>query len=512
DDIGTSGVIGSALFNILLVISICGFAVRESVFLHPFPLLRDSIFYLLSVAALFAILYDDRVFWQVLLLCSMRVGVILPTGKYLNQEEDDIGTSGVIGSALFNILLVISICGFAVRESVFLHPFPLLRDSIFYLLSVAALFAILYDDRVFWQVLLLYEALCLLLLYILYIVFMYHNHAIHAIFLRCKPEEEEALVKKEPSENEVFHRFTFGIPDTVLGLTLLAVGVSLPDAFSSLAVVKEGFGDMAVSNAIGSNTFDILLCLGLPWFIQTTMMQYGSSIRVSGDGFTFGIPDTVLGLTLLAVGVSLPDAFSSLAVVKEGFGDMAVSNAIGSNTFDILLCLGLPWFIQTTMMQYGSSIRVSGDVFDIGCMGIVAMKIGSCGTEFARGVVQGVLDAAIGFTFGIPDTVLGLTLLAVGVSLPDAFSSLAVVKEGFGDMAVSNAIGSNTFDILLCLGLPWFIQTTMMQYGSSIRVSGDGLGYTSLLLFLTVIFTVLAILINKWRLDKKLAKRNEYTI
>lgn len=61
----------------------------------------------------------------------------------------------------------------------------------------------------------------------------------------------------------------------------------------------------------------------------------------------------------------------------------------------------------------------------------------------------------IGFTLQIPDTVMGLTFVAAGVSVPDALSSIAVIKEGYGDMAVSNAVGSNVFDILICLGLPW---------------------------------------------------------
>ena len=64
----------------------------------------------------------------------------------------------------------------------------------------------------------------------------------------------------------------------------------------------------------------------------------------------------------------------------------------------------------------------------------------------------------IGFTLGIPDTIMGLTFIAAGVSVPDALGGVAVVREGNGDMAVSNAIGSNVFDILMCLGLPWFIK------------------------------------------------------
>lgn len=69
-----------------------------------------------------------------------------------------------------------------------------------------------------------------------------------------------------------------------MGLTFVAAGVSIPDALSSMAVIKEGYGDMAVSNAVGSNVFDILICLGLPWLIQTTIIDAGGHVNVISKG------------------------------------------------------------------------------------------------------------------------------------------------------------------------------------------------------------------------------------
>lgn len=89
-------------------------------------------------------------------------------------------------------------------------------------------------------------------------------------------------------------------------------------------------------------------------------------------------------------------------------------------------------------------------------------------------ILQRQIQCFVGSTLGIPDTVMGLTFVAAGVSVPDALSSLAVIKEGLGDMAVSNAVGSNVFDILVCLGLPWFIQTAMIQPGSHVNVTSRG--------------------------------------
>lgn len=69
-----------------------------------------------------------------------------------------------------------------------------------------------------------------------------------------------------------------------MGLTFIAFGVSLPDVISSVIVVREGLGDMAVSNAVGSNVFDILICLGVPWFIQCLIK--GRPVQVYSEGNT----------------------------------------------------------------------------------------------------------------------------------------------------------------------------------------------------------------------------------
>ena len=79
----------------------------------------------------------------------------------------------------------------------------------------------------------------------------------------------------------------------------------------------------------------------------------------------------------------------------------------------------------------------------------------------------------IGYTFSIPDTVMGITFIAFGASVPDVFSSLLVAKNGQGDMAISNAIGSNVFDILVCLGVPWTLRSFTMSE-SFIEVKSKG--------------------------------------
>eukprot|EP00794_Sanderia_malayensis_P017842 gene17842-19623_t len=95
----------------------------------------------------------------------------------------------------------------------------------------------------------------------------------------------------------------------------------------------------------------------------------------------------------------------------------------------------------------------------------------------------------IGYTSGIPDVIMGITFLAAGTSVPDAIASLIVARQGQGDMAVSNSIGSNVFDILIGLALPWLIKTAMYHPGSVVKVNSRGLVYSVMLLFASVIVT-----------------------
>uniref|UniRef100_A0A672SH38 Sodium/potassium/calcium exchanger 4-like n=1 Tax=Sinocyclocheilus grahami TaxID=75366 RepID=A0A672SH38_SINGR len=109
-----------------------------------------------------------------------------------------------------------------------------------------------------------------------------------------------------------------------------------------------------------------------------------------------------------------------------------------------------------------------------------------------------------GYSLGIPDVIMGITFLAAGTSVPDCIASLIVARQGLGDMAVSNTIGSNVFDILVGLGVPWGIQTMAVNYGSVIKINSRGLIYSVVLLLGSVALTVLGIHVNKWRLDFKL--------
>lgn len=89
----------------------------------------------------------------------------------------------------------------------------------------------------------------------------------------------------------------------------------------------------------------MVICFTMINFCKLDFLSSHSKITIIG--YTIGIPDVIMGVTFLAAGTSIPDAYSSVAVVRQGYVDMGVSNIFGSNVFDLLIGLAVPWFIKS---------------------------------------------------------------------------------------------------------------------------------------------------------------------
>eukprot|EP00954_Amorphochlora_amoebiformis_P026828 1381630-Amorphochlora_amoeboformis.AAC.1 len=109
----------------------------------------------------------------------------------------------------------------------------------------------------------------------------------------------------------------------------------------------------------------------------------------------------------------------------------------------------------------------------------------------------------VGDSLGVPSSVMGLTVLAIGTSVPDLLESIIVAKQGKGDMAVSSSLGSNIFDVTVGLPLPWLLYCLL--YGTSITVGTDGLFISVVMLFGMLLSCIAVIAIMRWRMSKKLA-------
>ena len=291
--------------------------------------------------------------------------------------KSDVGLGTIVGSAVFNILFIVAICGLFAGATLRLSRWPLLRDSMCYLLSIAALIAITYDKNVYW-----YEALVLVSMYLLYVVIMYFNQSLEGCFERLmgsnKEEndtkrsstdsgERKSLLRQDDEEREnpsgteedqeVYiidqnNESPFSVPQGLISRSLWLMALPVTCLFYATIpdCRKEKWEKWYLVSFFMSVVWIALLSYILVWMVEII-------------GFTFGIPDVIMGLTFLAAGSSVPDGISSLIVARQGDGDMAVSNTIGSNVFDILLCLGLPWLLKLTVVDLGGYVVIlSGSI------------------------------------------------------------------------------------------------------------------------------------------------------
>lgn len=224
----------------------------------------------------------------------------------------------------------------------------------------------------------------------------------------------------------------FGISDLVIGLTIVAFGTSAPELMVSLVSSIKGSAQLAIGNVVGSNIFNILMIVGLTAVVMP--------IKVQKNTITNEIP-----LVLLS-------SLALVACASDVVLDGGVGNVIGRGD-GILLLLFFTIFMRYTFSIAKSSGEESGEQIKLMPIwkSLLFIVLGLAGL-----IVGGQLfvDGASGIarSLGVSESVIGLTLVAGGTSLPElATSVVAAVKKKPG-IAIGNVIGSNLFNIFLVLG------------------------------------------------------------
>ncbi len=213
----------------------------------------------------------------------------------------DLGIGTIVGSAIFNILAIVGAA--AIVREIHLSWHKTLRDLGFYALSIALLFASFGDG-----VITIFEALAFIGLYIAYVVTVIYWKKIERKYLKQEKSLKEQVIEDfEEMRNEFFQ-----MADRVLDYFFPKKNYFLSFLISISAIAL------------------------LSWMLVESAVKISEILQV---------PEIIIGLTILAVGSSVPDLISSIIVSKQNRGEMAISNAIGSNVFDILFGLGFPWLL-----------------------------------------------------------------------------------------------------------------------------------------------------------------------
>jgi len=237
---------------------------------------------------------------------------------------------------------------------------------------------------------------------------------------------------------------SFGISPLVVGLTIVAMGTSAPEMAVSTGAVLDGKVDVALGNVVGSNIFNILFILGASALIaplvvhvqvirQEVPIMLGSALLLLAMAWDGKVTAVEAGLLLvLVVGYTV---FLIVQSRRESAGNAAEFEAELqaplANAWDSR------WPVQVALIGVGLAMLVLGSDWLV-----------SSAVAFAK-------------AFGVSDLIIGLTIVAVGTSLPEVATSITAALKGERDIAVGNVVGSNTFNILGCVGLSGLASGTM---------------------------------------------------
>jgi cation:H+ antiporter len=224
------------------------------------------------------------------------------------------------------------------------------------------------------------------------------------------------------------------VPPILIGLTIVAFGTSSPEATVSIIAAIEGNADVSLGNVVGSNIFNLTLVVGVAAFIFPLVVQ-SETIRKE-------IPFTLLASGALLILIS--------DIVLQGFGSNLLTRSDGL-IFLLFFSVFMYYVIEIGLKSRKESLSVEipkditwGRNTFLTLIGLGAIVLGGDmvvdnGTEIA-------------YTLGMSETLVGLTIIAIGTSLPELVTSITAALRKESEIALGNIVGSNIFNILFVLG------------------------------------------------------------
>uniref|UniRef100_A0A8C4D943 Sodium/calcium exchanger membrane region domain-containing protein n=1 Tax=Dicentrarchus labrax TaxID=13489 RepID=A0A8C4D943_DICLA len=427
-------------------------------------------------------------------LFTSLIGVFITKG--------DVGVGTIVGSAVFNILVIIGLSGIFAGQTVILTWWSLFRDSSYYILAVLTLIMVIYDAKVVW-----WESLLLMTMYGVYIIIMKFNSQILAFVTRqlrsgrlCFPGPEDHREDKTIEDASACN--------TSMVLLNKANGQEPPpvvmvDELLILNPHKLSFSDAGLRIMI------------TPHFSPRTRLSMAGRVVISErQRLIQGSKiqrDVEAGPRSRSGSTSNSLKRTGSCSLENGGKGPGIGDADSGDKPGVEVCQPEEEDDEDGIF---SPVRIPGDccarvkwviTWPLGLL--LYCTVPNCilprwhrwfmVTFMASTLWIAIFSylmvwmvTIISYTLGIPDYIMGITFLAAGTSVPDCMASLIVARQGMGDMAVSNSIGSNIFDILLGLGFPWALRTIVVDHGSSVSINNKGLVYSVILLLASVFLTV----------------------
>lgn len=258
----------------------------------------------------------------------------------------------------------------------------------------------------------------------------------------------------------------FGVSQMVIGLTIVAMGTSMPEFCVSMVSALKGTPDLAVGNVVGSNTLNTLLIVGCSALVAPIMVKRSSVKR----DIPFAVVASLLMLLFCLDGaIGRVDA----AVLFAGFClFMFVTLKYAKTTEEHAAAVATSGAATTTGISEASTSQASSSEASSSETSAQEASQAS-GTSMLKAVVMLVVGllcliagsnmfvdnaSFVASSLGVSDAVIGLTIVAGGTSMPELATSMVSAKKGNSDIAIGNVIGSNVFNILMIIGITGLVK------------------------------------------------------
>lgn len=418
--------------------------------------------------------------------------------------ENSIGVGTIVGSAMFNILVIIAAAAVVAPEPLKIDWRPFARDVSFYCGSIGLVFVFFWDGRVYW-----WESLLFVGFYLLYIAYMTQNDRIQSFLCSVDDDDRLEMTNKHSAASS---RDSEQSENSALRAVIIDSGTNAPSA------TRRKFRAAVITVMIANRA-------GTHKRLRTISSQSRSRSRDSSQSSTQPLAATPTDAPGI---VKFQGAVRAVLISKYLINQHKTNTIVPDNQVEEKKSnnseddAGCPTIEEEEEEDAAWYISYPSKVLECLSKPLVFFfkyTIPPCQEEgwkrwymvsFATSIIWIALFAMamvsfatwIGCLLNISPIVLGVTLLAVGTSVPDAIGSIIASREGMGGMACSNAIGSNVFDICFGLGVPWAIKTIFVRPGGFMAVKSNDLWEPISILFGTVIIVIIVFILTKFRLTK----------
>ncbi|XP_064648036.1 sodium/potassium/calcium exchanger 5-like [Lineus longissimus] len=375
--------------------------------------------------------------------------------------ESNVGLDTVAGSTVFNMFFITSLCGLFGLHKIAIKKWPVVRDLMSFVFAAVVLIGVTSDGVVAW-----YEGLLVSLVYLAYVIIIAFSQRIErALDMCCRCGEDEETIallgdqrqqdgKAGPSKvySDVKETaFSSGRHDEDRLITTSDLKADIERSQSKLSLSASTTSGYRSSNDLDGEES-----------LMAARIKYHSTLSLAGE-----------------------ESYKTQLSWPKGC--LARFLWIVYLPFSILLFLTIPDCNRPGCWRNLYILTFLSSVVWVSLLSYLLVW----------------MIEIIGEVFFIPESIMGITFLAIGTSIPDAVASLLACRKGYGDMAISNILGSNILDIV-CTGLPWFIKTAIVIPDSLIYTGTSSVLFTIISLLSSSLIVILGFLAFRWTLDKRI--------